>query len=133
MYFYHYTSIKAAKDIIVKGEIRPSDAAIGDAAYGDGVYLTTLKPDLGKTTIMNNNWGGAARDKKVEAYFELLMPASKVVRAEDQSQRDIQVHKGGLKLSDYKWVLKNWDRDLLVTQYFKITSTKMGRVYLGDA
>ena len=76
LYFYHYTSITAAKEIIMKGEIRPSEAACGDAAFGDGVYLTTLKPDLGITTIMNNNWGGAARDKKVEAYFELLMPAS---------------------------------------------------------
>ena len=57
LYFYHYTSITAAKEIIMKGEIRPSEAACGDAAFGDGVYLTTLKPDLGITTIMNNNWG----------------------------------------------------------------------------
>ena len=105
LYYYHYTSIEDAKEIIMKGEILPSDAAVGDAAYGDGGYLTTLRPDLGITTIVNNNWGGAARDKKVEAYFALLMPASKVVRAE--VQRDIQVHKGCLKLSAYKGVLKN--------------------------
>ena len=30
--------------------------------------------------------------------------------------------KGPLKLIDYKWNLKNWEGDLLVTQYFMVTS-----------
>ena len=53
----------------------PSQAANGDAAYGDGVYLTTMEPQYVIQTIMNNNWDGAAvtRDK-VEAYFEIQMP-----------------------------------------------------------
>ena len=41
-YFYHYTTQKAAKDIFLSGKILPSLAANGDAAHGDGVYLTTL-------------------------------------------------------------------------------------------
>merc|ERR1712179_231974 len=35
---------------------------------------------------------------------------------------DIQVHKGPLKLCDYKWSLKNWDGKLLATQFFMISS-----------
>ena len=49
-YFYHYTSEAAAKDIVLSGIISPSLAANGDAAHGDGVYLTTLDPRLGRET-----------------------------------------------------------------------------------
>jgi len=33
------------------------------------------------------------------------------------------VHEGVLKLRDYKWNLKNWDRVLLATQYFRVSSS----------
>ena len=48
------------------------------------------------------------------------MPYDMVILADDK--RDIQVHIGALKLIKYKWNLKNWDGDLLVTQYFMVTS-----------
>ena len=89
-FFYHYTTIEAAKVIFLSGKILPSLAAKGDAAHGDGVYLTTLEPRLGRDTIKNNNWDGLAgtRDRRVEAYFEICMPSSKVKRTKDK--RDIQ-------------------------------------------
>jgi len=124
VYFYHYTTREAAWDILREGEILPSVAANGDAVHGDGVYLTTLDPREGETTIKNNNWNGAA-EKKTEVYFEILISYDKVSMANDK--RDIQVHNGPLKLFDYKWNLKNWDGQLLVTQYFMVTSNGRAR------
>ena len=122
-FFYHYTTQKAAKDIFLAGKILPSCAANGDAVHGDGVYLTTLEPRLGRETVMNNNWDGLvgsnSMDKKIDVYFEIFMPSTKVKRAREK--RDIQVYTGALQLSDYKWSLKNWDGELLVTEHFMIS------------
>ena len=122
VYFYHYTTRKAAHGIVRKGRINPSVAANGDSIHGDGVYLTTLDPRLGEATIKNNNWDGVAAgaDKKIEVYFEIMMPLEKVSMADDK--RDIQVHKGPLQLINYKWSLKNWSGDILVTQYYMVLS-----------
>ena len=130
-YFYHYTTRDAAWNILREGKIVPSVAANGDAVHGDGVYLTTLDPRQGEAAIKNNNWDGAAAvvGKKIEVYFEILMPYDKVIMANDR--RDIQVHKKPLNLSDYKWNLKNWDGDLLVAQNFMITSDGKARDKLG--
>jgi hypothetical protein len=120
-YFYHYTDRKAAKAIFISGKILPSLEADGDAAHGDGVYLTTLDPSLGREIVKNNNWDGLAVgiDKKMDCYFEILMP-NKVRRGKEK--RDIQVHTGALKLAEYKWSLKNWKGELLVTQHFMVSS-----------
>ena len=107
LFFYHYTSLEAAKRIMLEGKLLPSEAGNGDAAYGAGVYLTTLETHYGVDTIMNNNWDGAAATReKVEAYFEIQMPSTKAVRANDK--RDILVHEGVLTLRDYKWNLKSF-------------------------
>ena len=112
----------AATQIVLDGKIRPSLASGGDAIHGDGVYLTTLEPKYGLPTIMNNNWDGVAVNRaKVEAYFEFWLPSSAIIRAKEK--RNIQVYKGTLKLSDYKWNLKSFETgDLLATQYFMISS-----------
>merc|ERR1719341_2487438 len=62
---------------------------------------------------MNNNWDGLAAIKKVDCYFEILMPSNKVRRGKEK--RDILVHEGALWLSEYKWSLKNWE---LATKHF---------------
>ena len=120
--FYHYTTKKAANDILLSGKILPSLAANGDAAHGDGVYLTTLDPSLGMEIVKNNNLGGLTlgNDKKMDCYFKILMPSNKVRRGKEK--RDIQVHNGALKLAEYKWSLKNWKGELLVTQHFMVSS-----------
>ena len=46
-------------------------------------------------------------------------------------KRDIHVYKGPLILIDYKWNLKNWDGDLLVTQYFMVTSDGKAKKSVG--
>jgi len=130
--FYHYTSLKAAKRVLIAGKILPSTAANGDAAFGDGVYLTMLEPQYGEEKIMKNNWDGAAVSRdKVEAFFEIQMPGTKAVRAEDK--RDILVHKGDLVLSDYKWNLKSWDGVLLATQHFRVSSSGRAREEQGGS
>ena len=106
VFFYHYTTQDAALDILREGAILPSVASNGDAVHGDGVYLTTLDPRQGEDTIKNNNWDGAAAgaEKKIEVYFEILIPYDKVSMADDM--RDIQVYQKPLKLNDFKWNLK---------------------------
>ena len=123
-FFYHYTSKKVAKSIIRKGKILPVSDSIeanGDVLHGEGVYLTTLEPGHGEEIIKHNKWGGVAATKTtIEVFFEIVIPSSNVVRANDT--RDIQVHKGPLQLSNYKWSLKNWDGQLLATQFFMVSS-----------
>ena len=63
-YFYHYTDKDAARDIFTSGKILPSLAANGNAVHGDGVFLTTLDPSLGKEIVENNNWDGLAESKR---------------------------------------------------------------------
>ena len=89
--FYHYTTKDRAKRIFISGRIKRSLAANGDAIHGDGVYLTTVDPHLGKQTVLNNNWDGIARAStdKMECYFEIRIPSNNVRRANDN--RDIQV------------------------------------------
>ena len=136
-YFYHYTTINAAKDIFLSGIIYPSEKNNNrDAIHGDGVYLTTLEPRLGREVVQKNNWDGM-RDKNVDVCFELLMPSIRVKRVKEK--RVIQIHQGPILLSDYKWTLKNWDGELLATQHFMVCSRggaaqehpeKMGRYAL---
>ena len=121
-YFYHYTNKESAIEIFLEGKIEPSLRSNGDAVHGDGVYLTTLDPKLGKDIVGKNNWDGVTRtpEDKMECYFEILMPSSKVRRAKEK--RDIQIHTGELVLSQYKWSLKNWSGDLMATQHFMVRS-----------
>ena len=121
-YFYHYTNSSSAKAIFLSGKILPSCRANGDAVHGDGVYLTTLDPSLGKETVGKNNWDGVVRHRgtMMECYFEILIPSCRVKRAKEK--RDIQVFAGELYLDEYMWSLKNWEGDLLATQYFMIRS-----------
>merc|ERR1711892_300533 len=121
-YFYHYTNQDSAKAIFLAGEILPSLQVNGDAVHGDGVYLTTLDPRLGKETVGKNNWDGLIRnqDDKMECYFEIMMPSNMVRRA--RARRDIQVHEGELILADYKWSLRWWDGELMATQHYMVRS-----------
>ena len=124
-FFYHYTDAKSTQDIFLTGKIRSSLSSQRNAVHGDGVYLTTLEPRLGREVIAKNNWGGFITGQnnqidKMECYFEVLLPSSKVKRAKDK--RDIQIYEGELFLENYKWNLKGWNGELKATQYFMIRS-----------
>jgi len=96
----------------------------GDAAHGDGVYLTTLEPSLGRDTVTANNWDGAggavSQSDKMECYFEILLPRRKLRRARER--RDIQIYSGNLVLSRYKWSVKKFDGGLVATQHYMVSS-----------
>jgi len=123
-FFFHYTDADSAQQIFLSGKILPS-ASTADAIHGNGVYLTTCEPSLGREVIANNNWGILGLNnqiviKKMECFFEVWLPSNKVKRAKDG--RDIQVYEGVLVLANYKWNLKGWDGKLLATQHFMVRS-----------
>merc|ERR1712129_359765 len=62
----------------------------------------------------------ASNDKKLEVYFEILMPSSKLARIRER--RDIQVYPGALWLDNFKWSLKNFGGELMATQHFMVSS-----------
>lgn len=79
-----------------------------DAAFGTGVYLTGLPPTEDPKRIASNNWGHSIRSFMVEAgrvdyAIKLRIPKSRLVKAE--SRRDIWIHKGDIKLSDYEYTV----------------------------
>ena len=62
---YHYTDSESLQAIIDQGRIRKSVSLNtdgrrfrGDAAYGEGVYLTSIRPTTNKYHIMLNNYDG---------------------------------------------------------------------------
>jgi len=55
---YHYTTQSGAEGIKNSGQINPSVRSRGDAAYGDGVYLTSVKPSEAARVIERNNYDG---------------------------------------------------------------------------
>ena len=119
-YYYYYTSFSRAKPIFLKGKIEPS--VWTGAAYINGVYLTTLGPELGKETVLKNNWDGVrtSLSGNIECYFQILIPVEKATRAKGKS--DIHIYAGNLLLSEYKWSLRNWEEELLATEHFIVRS-----------
>jgi len=123
-YFYHYTDDEGAKNIIRSGKIMASLSymASDDAGFGNGVYLTMLKPETNtQTKISRNNWAQTSDKfiKKTENYFVLDIPESGVKDASDASGRDIFLFGRGkdLRLSKYKWWLKNYESGQILASY----------------
>ena len=85
--FYHYTDAESAQDIFLSGKICPSLFSQGNAVHGDGVYLTTLEPRLGREVIANNNWGGLITGQninQIDKYMSInqLVAASATIKKE---------------------------------------------------
>jgi len=117
-YFFHYTSIKGGKEIVLENKLLPVLSE-----HGEGVHLTTLGPALGIQTVRNNFSGVAGAGHSMqdfEAYFQIQMASSEIRRA--NHKRDIQVYPGPLQLSDYKWSLRRTkDSEVLATEYMMIS------------
>jgi len=54
--YYHYTDDAGAKGIAQSGVIKKSTRDRGDAAFGDGTYVTTMPPSRPKRDIIENNY-----------------------------------------------------------------------------
>ncbi|KAK7111191.1 uncharacterized protein [Littorina saxatilis] len=109
--FFHYTSVSGLRQIISSGRINESSHGNNHAHFGEGTYGTSLSPDEGRGEIARNNWGKHGkyyiRNGKMAMAIEVKIPSSKVKRV-NHCGRDILVHAGPVKLSDYPgWV--EWD------------------------
>jgi len=134
-YFYHFTDDEGARNIIRTGNIQASLAfsGTGGATYGNGVYLTKLKPgDRTKSEMAMNNWGKKSAHflKKTEYYFVIFIPNSDTKNA-DVKDRDIFIfgRRTDLPLVKYKWWLMNFDSKKIITSY-KYQLSSVGPVSL---
>lgn len=124
--FYHYTDEEGAQHIIRSGKLLASlsSMATDDAGFGNGVYLTTLKPEThSKAQIAENNWvkTSAKFIKKTENYFVIDIPLSKVKDASAASANGRNIFLFGnrkdLLLHKYPWWLKNYDSGQIISSY----------------
>ncbi|XP_033738510.1 uncharacterized protein LOC117326034 [Pecten maximus] len=82
--YYHYTTLEAARAIVLSGYIEQSIDLTTDARYGVGVYVTDMGLDHTRRTVANAIFGNAAHymlDKgKLDAVIELYLPSNIVIR-----------------------------------------------------
>ena len=126
--FYHYTDDEGAQRIIRTGRVLASLESDGDAAYGNGVYLTQLEPQTipfhpdqtSKIDIARNNWMNVSPEalKKTENYFVFDIPESDV---KDTKAKNRNIFLFGdmndLLLHKYPWWLKNYDSNKIIASY----------------
>jgi hypothetical protein len=68
---YHYTDLASMKAIVDSGCIRQSGSTFNDgrvrrdAAYGQGVYLTSLPPTTPKHVLILNNYDGSSNLQQI--------------------------------------------------------------------
>jgi len=98
---YHYTNIEGRLGIAETGCIKQSGGG-HDAAYGNGVYLTSLPPSESKVKIVANNWGSKQEQQlrqvvsngKVD--FAVAITFSRfdvnLQKCENRSGRDIYIY-----------------------------------------
>ena len=116
--FYHHTTKYGATNIFLDGKIMPSQAGNGDAVHGNGVYLTTVDPNLGKRT------GLVSLDFRTRSLRDILTFVSQVTMCEEP-ETGVE-----LDLADYNWSLKSWEGELLANQYIMASSQgKAARKY----
>merc|ERR1719186_1587622 len=110
--YYHYTDEEGAKSILRSGKILASLGfmAKGEAACGNGVYLTKLSPvSSSKAEIAMNNWtkSSAPYIDRTEYCFVVDIPESEVKDARAVG-RNIFLYDecSDLRLIKYPWWLK---------------------------
>ena len=130
-YFYHYTDDEGAEKIIRTGKIMASlkTMASDDAAYGNGVYLTKLKPPTSsKTEIAQNNWLNTTPQivNKTKNYFVVEIPDSDV-KDFTAAGRNIFLfdNRKDLSLLTFPWWLKDFDSGKTIASY-KYTMASYG-------
>ena len=69
-YFYHYTSIQNAQNILRQKLIHVSKARL--KKFGRGVFMTVLKPSESTAELLSNNYRGNAKfTRKTECAFAI--------------------------------------------------------------
>ena len=113
---YHYTSKEGAKSIKKSRVILQSSKFLNpqDSVFGDGVYLTAKRPEIGKFEIAGNNYGEnfetekiAVDAGKVDRVIRIKLPPHSVTKVQGIG-RDVYLYHGDLHLNrkDIKWKIK---------------------------
>ncbi|KAL3865440.1 hypothetical protein ACJMK2_042830 [Sinanodonta woodiana] len=97
MILFHHTDLDGYKGICRDGKIKESLSDGADAAFGQGVYLTSLGPEWSANEVIINNWGDAQVGisqyvSKVQFIIQVSVQEQNVIKAPDG--RDIYIHKG---------------------------------------
>lgn len=110
--FYHYTDTYSKDAIIASGIIYASRI---NAAFGKGVYGTTISPSEGRKKVSENNWD-AGEDWQIlesqgraDCAFKIKIPRQNLKQA--ISNRNILIHEDNICLADYEWELLEWPGD----------------------
>lgn len=115
--YYHHTDKESAKKIYKSKMIKQSVGSDGgDAAYGDGVYLTKMGPDHSITSVAKNNfddrsfWEKKLDEGKLDVLIAVTLPDSEVTAVSED--RDIYLYEGDLHFSeaeDVKFLKRDGD------------------------
>mmetsp|Transcript_30477 Transcript_30477/g.89788 ORF Transcript_30477/g.89788 Transcript_30477/m.89788 type:complete len:117 (-) Transcript_30477:861-1211(-) len=102
-HLYHYTDKDSIHKIATSGELRPSTDTRSDCALGPGVYFTSKPPQSSNSTLLTNNYDGAASSNahKVAAYVRIDADKVNYRSGKDELGRDVYVVPGnGVDLTD---------------------------------
>lgn len=103
---YHYTDANGLEGIAKNNVIRQSVGANknDDAVFGDGAYLTSKPPEIGKFAVAENNWDdskrmteNAIKQGKVDYYVEVTVDKDQVTKCVD-GNRDVYKYDGDLRI-----------------------------------
>lgn len=117
-HYYHYTDVSSLNKILETGMIRKSLSKTGDAAFGEGVYLTRLDPMHEKKTILHNNYcnENGPLKKKADAVLRLKIRKSAVQKC--SNDRNVFLYPGTLLFDK---------PDVKRVQAYHIKNTRDGR------
>ena len=109
---YHYTNIEGIRGISSSGFIEESGGG-RDANFGEGVYLTSLKPTESKIKIVANNWGNkeerklerAVQEGRVDFAVEIEIPRSdpNLKKCDTSSRRKVYLYEARIYLADFEF------------------------------
>merc|ERR1711894_274229 len=108
---YHYTDTSGYNGIRRTGVIQASGLSGVDAAFGYGVYLTSLSPSMGKHHIVRNNWDGLdptiskrVASGRVDYAYKIHIPKDdRYIRKVQSYPRDIYVYSDYLNINRYSY------------------------------
>jgi len=108
---YHYTNQDAARAIAYSCVIYRSSGG-GDAAFGKGVYLTSIGMDAPAGYVANNNWDDQELPyimmQEGRTNYAVKITFYRGWVAKQNTHRDIYLYRGDLNLNN-KNVVAHWE------------------------
>ena len=99
---YHYTTIESLIKMGITGKIFMS-GSFGDAAFGYGLYVTSLPPSVSTEYLLLNNYdGGMASPIKTSCYLKFVRNQLCFQRCPAPDNRDIYLYPSNQPISIYE-------------------------------